>query len=1001
MEGRLTLFALLIVLGGSSEATAGQAFVNTGSSQPKTQGQPGKCSGSTTNLALNRPATQSSTDFRGAPGRAVDGNRNAIYAKKSCSHTGMERDPWWRVDLGSSQCVDRVVVVKRQRIGGHWLDGFQVYVGDNPNVVENPTCGKKQSVAGKDVITVDCGGLTGRYVGIALPGKKQYLILCEVEVYGGTSPTEVSRPMLKYGQCAEGTTNLALNRPATQSSTDFKGAPGRAVDGNRNAIYAKKSCSHTAMERDPWWRVDLGSSQCIDRVVVVKRQRIGGHWLDGFQVYVGDNPNVVENPTCGGKQSVAGKDVITVDCGGLTGRYVGIALPGKKQYLILCEVEVYGGVTMKTQKAGLIGSVKAQDAGLTSSSLKLQAPKPKGVTIITQKAGLIGSVKAQDAGLTSSGLKLQAPKPKGTSPTKVSRPIPKYDQCAEGITNLALNRPATQSSTDFKGAPGRAVDGNRNAIYAKKSCSHTGMERDPWWRVDLGSSQCIDRVVVVKRQRIGGHWLEGFQVYVGDNPNVVENPTCGGKQSVAGKDVITVDCGGLTGRYVGIALPGKKQYLILCEVEVYGGVTLKTQKAGQIGSVKAQDAGLTSSSLKLQAPKPKASVPPPAPQAPKPKVVQTTSQKKPGAAGHGVVITIGRGSSGGSSGSAGNGAINIINNQISVYSSGGGCHCKTAKCACPGNKGTDPSTSKPAGLTEILLGSVERNEDSPSNVQELDTVETVSEPFVSEVSEERVVLQPETRETQGDLEDQLADGMTVSDDDMAVSDDDMAVSDDYTAVSDDYTAVSDDDTTVSDDYTAVSDDYTAVSDDYTAVSDDDTTVSDDDTAVSDDYTAVSDDDTTVSDDGTAVSDDGTAVSDDDTAVSDDYTAVSDDDTTVSDDGTAVSDDYTAVSDDGTAVSDDYPAVSDDDMAVSNDDMAVSNDDMAVSDDYTAVSDDYTAVSDDGTAVSDDDTAVSDDYTAVSDDDTAVSDDGSAAQAREKLEAVGSKLNTLRELLNLA
>ncbi|XP_078686499.1 uncharacterized protein LOC144919130 isoform X2 [Branchiostoma floridae x Branchiostoma belcheri] len=906
MDGRLTLFALLIVLGGSSEATAGQAFVNTGSSQPKTQAQPGKCSGSTTNLALNRPATQSSTDFKGAPGRAVDGNRNAIYAKKSCSHTAMERDPWWRVDLGSSQCVDRVVVVKRQRIGGHWLEGFQVYVGDNPNVVENPTCGKKQSVAGKDVITVDCGGLTGRYVGIALPGKKQYLILCEVEVYGGTSPTEVSRPMLKYGQCAEGTTNLALNRPATQSSTDFKGAPGRAVDGNRNAIYAKKSCSHTAMERDPWWRVDLGSSQCIDRVVVVKRQRIGGHWLEGFQVYVGDNPNVVENPTCGGKQSVAGKDVITVDCGGLTGRYVGIALPGKKQYLILCEVEVYGGVTMKTQKAGLIGSVKAQDAGLTSSGLKLQAPKPKGVTIITQKAGLIGSVKAQDAGLTSSGLKLQAPKPK-------------------------------------------------------------------------------------------------------------------------------------------------------------------------------------------------ASVPPPAPQAPKPKVVQTTSQKKPGAAGHGVVITIGQGSSGGSSGSAGNGAINIINNQISVYSSGGGCHCKTAKCACPGNKGTDPSTSKPAGLTEILLGSVERNEDSPSNVQELDTVETVSEPFVSEVSEERVVLQPETRETQGDLEDQLADGMTVSDDDMAVSDDDMAVSDDdisvsddYTAVSDDYTAVSDDDTTVSDDYTAVSDDdmtvsddYTSVSDDYTAVSDDDTTVSDEDTAVSDDYTAVSDDGTAVSDDYTAVSDDDMAdsdddmaVSDDDMAVSDDYTAVSDDDmavydeytavsddgtavsddyTTVSDDDTAVSDDYTAVSDDGTAVSDDYTAVSDDDMADSDDDMAVSDDDMAVSDDYTAVSDDdmavsddYTAVSDDGTAlsddytaVSDDDTAVSDDYTAVYDDDTAVSDDytavsddytavsddytavsddgtavsddgtavsddgtavsddRSAAQAREKLEAVGSKLNTLRELLNLA
>ena len=51
----------------------------------------------------------------------------------------------------------------------------------------------------------------------------------------------------------------------------------------------------------------------------------------------------MENPKCGGLQSVKGKDVITVNCGGLTGRYVGIALPGKRQYLILCEVEVYGG----------------------------------------------------------------------------------------------------------------------------------------------------------------------------------------------------------------------------------------------------------------------------------------------------------------------------------------------------------------------------------------------------------------------------------------------------------------------------------------------------------------------------------------------------------------------------------------------------------------------------------------------------------------------------------
>ncbi|XP_078578154.1 uncharacterized protein LOC144863066 [Branchiostoma floridae x Branchiostoma japonicum] len=470
------------------------------------------CAGSTKNLALNKPATQSSTSFKGAPGRAVDGNRNAIYAQKSCSHTAMERNPWWRVDLGSSRCVDRVVVVKRQRCCGQWLEGFQVYVGDNPNVMENPKCGGLQSVKGKDVITVNCGGLTGRYVGIALPGKRQYLILCEVEVYGGSAASKVAKPPLelglppskvakappKLGQCAASTKNIALNRQAEQSSIAYRGAPGRAVDGNDSPFYRKKSCTHTKTETNPWWRVDLGKSECVHQVVVTNRKDCCSNKLNGFTVYVGDNPDVTSNPSCGGAQSVRGKDVITVNCGGLTGRYVGIALKGRRRVLTLCEVEVIGGTS---------------------------APK------IPAKSG----------------------------------------HCAASTTNIALNQQTTQSSTAFKGAPGRAVDGNRNAIYAQKSCSHTAMERNPWWRVDLGSSQCVDRVAVVKRQRCCGQWLEGFQVYVGDNPNVMENPKCGGLQSVKGKDVITVNCGGLTGRYVGIALPGKRQYLILCEVEVYGG----------------------------------------------------------------------------------------------------------------------------------------------------------------------------------------------------------------------------------------------------------------------------------------------------------------------------------------------------------------------------------------------------------------------------------------------
>ncbi|XP_078577524.1 uncharacterized protein LOC144862672 isoform X26 [Branchiostoma floridae x Branchiostoma japonicum] len=530
------------VFGGSSAAKAKSA--------PKVSSAPpdsGSCALTTTNIALNKQATQSSTKYRGAAGRAVDGDVSPRYAENSCTHTAKESNPWWQVDLGKSQCVGRVVVTNREDCCSNRLEGFTVYVGDNPDVYKNPTCGGPQSVGGKKLIEVDCGGKTGRYVGITLSGRRKTLTLCEVQVYGARAAPKslASKSPGGPNQCAGSTTNIALKQQTTQSSTAFKGAPGRAVDGNRNAIYAQKSCSHTAMERNPWWRVDLGSSQCVDRVAVVKRQRCCGQWLEGFQVYVGDNPNVMENPKCGGLQSVKGKDVITVNCGRLTGRYVGIALPGKRQYLILCEVEVYGGSEAEVEKVEETGT-----------SLALQPPKPE------------------------------------VPPAKIAKEPPKLGQCAGGTTNIALNQQTTQSSTAFKGAPGRAVDGNRNAIYAQKSCSHTAMERNPWWRVDLGSSQCVDRVAVVKRQRCCGQWLEGFQVYVGDNPNVMENPKCGGLQSVEGKDVITVNCGGLTGRYVGIALPGKRQYLILCEVEVYGGSEAKVEKVEETGT-----------SLALQAPK--------------------------------------------------------------------------------------------------------------------------------------------------------------------------------------------------------------------------------------------------------------------------------------------------------------------------------------------------------------------------------------------------------------
>ncbi|XP_078666827.1 fucolectin-1-like isoform X2 [Branchiostoma floridae x Branchiostoma belcheri] len=149
------------------------------------------------------------------------------------------------------------------------------------------------------------------------------------------------------------------------------------------------------------------------------------------------------------------------------------------------------------------------------------------------------------------------------------------NKCAGGLTNIGLNRPATQSSTHLGAVAGRAVDGNKSPYWSSNSCTHTKENIDPWWRVDLGSEHCVAEVVVVNRgDRCCQSRLQGFTVHVGPNVNLASNPSCGGKQWLYqqnDKGEIRVDCGGRRGRYVGITLyDDKERILTLCEVEVYG-----------------------------------------------------------------------------------------------------------------------------------------------------------------------------------------------------------------------------------------------------------------------------------------------------------------------------------------------------------------------------------------------------------------------------------------------
>ena len=95
--------------------------------------------------------------------------------------------------------------------------------------------------------------LAGRFVRIELPGKEKFLSLAEVQVFNRG-------------------TNLALAGVAFQSSTAFEGPARLAIDGNTDGDFEKaKSTTHTEGSENPWWEVDLKSSQPIDQIVVWNR----------------------------------------------------------------------------------------------------------------------------------------------------------------------------------------------------------------------------------------------------------------------------------------------------------------------------------------------------------------------------------------------------------------------------------------------------------------------------------------------------------------------------------------------------------------------------------------------------------------------------------------------------------------------------------------------------------------------------------------------------------
>jgi hypothetical protein len=468
--------------------------------------------GAVVNLALNKPATQSSlsqwsTGPNDAQG-AVDGRKDGRWG----FHTDSQQNPWWQVDLLAPSSVSEIRVFNRLDVPER-ADNLQVMVSTT-GADWRMVYANSARFGGSDgrPLVVRLNGQTARYVRLQLPANT-YFHLDEVEIFGSPSAGQVSQVAapISVATTLTGATNLALNKPATQSSlsswsTGPNDAQG-AVDGRKDGRWG----FHTNAEPNPWWQVDLLAPSAISEIRLFNRMDIPER-ANNLQIMVSTTGSDWRTIYAHNGAPFGGADgrplVARVD--GTVARYVRLQVPSNT-YFHLDEVEI-------------LGVAGAPFVPPTAPTVSTNFPPP---------------------------------------------PVaPTFPAAAGG--NVALNKPAIQSSLSSWSTGSNDAQGAVNGVKDGKWGFHTNAEPNPWWQVDLLSPMTIGEIRLFNRLDIPER---------ANNLQVMVSATGGDWQTVfvhsgapfGGADgrPLVARFNPTVARYVRLQVPANT-YFHLDEVEIYG-----------------------------------------------------------------------------------------------------------------------------------------------------------------------------------------------------------------------------------------------------------------------------------------------------------------------------------------------------------------------------------------------------------------------------------------------
>jgi hypothetical protein len=137
--------------------------------------------------------------------RAVDGNTSGSYFDKSISHTQLELNPWWYVDLGSVQDIGEVRLWNRTDCCTDRLFPFRISILNVFDAALDAASSWSADVDSDPGVNplVFTPNASGRYVKVQLRAS-DYLQLGEVQVYassipGTTTPEPLTLTLLATG----------------------------------------------------------------------------------------------------------------------------------------------------------------------------------------------------------------------------------------------------------------------------------------------------------------------------------------------------------------------------------------------------------------------------------------------------------------------------------------------------------------------------------------------------------------------------------------------------------------------------------------------------------------------------------------------------------------------------------------------------------------------------------------------------------------------------------